>query len=228
MKVETFISKNLTKSAILAVASISALALSSCAPTAPPTPNPEQKNIPKAVFVNPYLPGTYQHFISESSYPKTYKVFKNEAALAAASPGETNVIIDLGLQRGILKKGDQILMDYPIASGKRQFPTPTGSYKVLEKLEKDKRSNLYGKIYDAEGKVVNSDADSSKDEIPEGGRFEGALMSYWMRITWDGIGMHQGRVPRYPASHGCIRHPRSVVKTVFSKVKVGTPVVVQD
>ena len=118
-------------------------------------------------------------------------------------------------------------MDYPVSTGNKNFPTPAGEYEVLEKTKAKKRSNLYGKIYDAEGTVVNSNADSSKDTIPEGGRFEGALMSSWMRITWDGIGMHRGKVPRYPASHGCIRTYYKAVDTVYDKVAIGTPVVVR-
>ena len=64
----------------------------------------------------------------------------------------------------------------------------------------------------------------SKDEIPEGGSFKGAAMPYWMRLTWTGVGMHQGRVPRYPASHGCVRMPSSVAGTIYSKTDLHTPV----
>jgi lipoprotein-anchoring transpeptidase ErfK/SrfK len=91
----------------------------------------------------------------------------------------------------------------------------------------DKRSNRYGRIYDAEGDCVESDADILKDAVPEGGRFEGAPMRYWMRLTNDGIGHHVGPVKRYRASHGCIRGPASAVPIVHKKVKPGTPVVVE-
>nr|NIP92955.1 L,D-transpeptidase family protein [Akkermansiaceae bacterium] len=104
------------------------------------------------------------------------------------------------------------------------FPTPPGSYKIVEKVRAEKRSNLYGTIYDAEGEVHISDADITKDEVPEGGTFKGASMPYWMRLSWSGIGMHQGRVPRHPASHGCVRIPSKVASTVYSKTGVGTPV----
>lgn len=193
----------------------------SCAST-PPTPNPDQTKKITGVFVNPYPAGTHDHFKAEPGYQKTYKIYKNQAALSSSAP--TRITIDLGLQRAVLYKGDQVAMDYPISSGKRAFPTPPGDYQVLEKLKTDKRSNLYGKIYDAEGKVVNSDADATKDPIPEGGKFVGASMPYWMRLTWSGIGMHRGRVPRYAASHGCVRTYSAAVSTVYSQVRVGTPV----
>jgi lipoprotein-anchoring transpeptidase ErfK/SrfK len=52
-------------------------------------------------------------------------------------------------------------------------------------------------------------------------------MRYWMRLTPDGVGHHIGPIRRYPASHGCIRGPSATIPTVYSKVKIGTPVVVE-
>lgn len=122
--------------------------------------------------------------------------------------------------------GDEVAMDYPVSTGRSKYPTPSGEYRIVEKM-KDKRSNLYGKIYGANGSLVNGDANMREDKVPEGGKYVGASMPYWMRFTWDGIGHHVGRVPRYPASHGCIRGQRSIMPTVYSKVKVGTPVTIQ-
>lgn len=197
----------------------------SCA-SGPPTPNPAQTQKISGVFVNPYPAGSYDHFKADPSYPKTYKIFKDQTALNSSAP--TRITIDLGLQRAMLYKGDTLAMDYPVSSGKRAFPTPTGNYQVLEKLKSDKRSNLYGKIYDAEGNLHKSDADATRDEIPEGGKFVGASMPYWMRLTWTGVGMHRGKVPRYAASHGCVRTYSAAVSTVYSQVQVGTPVAIVE
>lgn len=199
----------------------------SCSST-PPQPNPKQKIAYKAVYVNPFPAGTHDHFVASQKYPKTYDVWKNPDVLAKTNASNAKIIVDLSLQRARLYNGDALAMDYPISSGNRSFPTRTGSFKVLEKTANNKRSNLYGKIYDAEDKVVNDNANAKTDEIPEGGRFEGASMPYWMRITGDGIGMHRGVVPRYPASHGCIRTPGAIVPIIFSKVGIGTPVTVQN
>ena len=188
-----------------------------------PTPNPDQDKPLTAIFVNPYPPGTYAHFQAEPGYSKSYKVYKNQALLAQTSSGNSSLRINLRTQRAQLMKGDQVVMDYPVSSGKRKYPTPPGNYRIMEKLTQ-KRSNLYGKIYDAEGKLINSDADTREDEVPEGGRYEGASMPYWMRLTSTGVGHHVGRVPRYPASHGCIRGPRHVLPDVYKRVRVGTPV----
>jgi len=176
--------------------------------------------------VNPYPAGTYDHFKAEPTYPKTHSVWKDEALLSATNPGNSSIKVSLASQRGFLMNGDQVAMDYPICSGIKSRPTPTGTFHVLEKIV-EKRSNKYGKILDASGDVVNSDADSTIDVVPEGGKFQGASMRYWMRLTNDGVGHHIGPVRRYPASHACIRGPSATMPTVYSKVKEGTRVTVE-
>jgi len=175
---------------------------------------------------NPYPPGTYEHFKADPSYPKTHSVWKNEELLARTDASNSHLRIDLKAQRGFLMNGDEVVIDYPICSGRKSHPTPAGTFYILEKIV-DKSSNRYGRIYDAEGTLVNGDADFLNDPIPEGGKFIGAPMRYWMRLTHDGIGHHIGPVKRYPASHACIRGPSGTVPTVFSKVKEGTLVVVE-
>lgn len=180
----------------------------------------------KGNFINPYEEGSYEHFTANPDYyPKTYDVWRNVQLLPETNSSNSRLVICLKKQRGLLMRGDEVVMDYPICSGRRSHPTPPGEYKILEKVV-DKRSNKYGKIYDAEGACVNSDADSTKDEIPEGGKFVGARMSHWMRLTNDGVGHHIGNVRRYPASHACVRGPSKTVPTVYGKVKLGTPVTV--
>ena len=192
----------------------------------PGSPNPLQQMPLKAVHSNPYESGTYDHFVSQKGYPRNYGIWKNKDVLAKTNEKNSRIIIDLSAQRGYLMNGENLAMDYPVATGRSKYPTPTGKFQVLEKIMSDKASSTYGKIYDAEGKLINSDADSRTDIVPPGGKYVGAPMPYWMRITWDGIGMHKGKVPRYPASHGCIRTYYKVVPIVFSKVRVGTPVTV--
>ncbi len=174
-------------------------------------------------FVNPFPPNTHEHFKTEPNYKKTYNIYRDHSLLSEITPDTSSLSINLATQRAQLLHNGQVAMDYPIATGKSSHPTPPGEYTILEK-KKDKRSNLYGKILDASGNVVISDADSTKDKVPSGGKFLGAKMPYWMRFTWTGIGHHVGNVPRYPASHGCIRGKSSTLPEIFSRVKVGTPV----
>ena len=176
--------------------------------------------------VNPYPAGTYEHFKADPSYPLTKSVWKNDELLPLTDSSNSHIKIDLKTQRGFLMNNDQIVIDYPICSGIKSRPTPTGTFYILEKIV-DKKSNRYGRIYDAGGDVVNSNADAVLDKIPEGGKFVGAQMRYWMRLTHDGVGHHIGPVLRRPASHACIRGPSAVVPIVYSKVKEGSRVVVE-
>jgi hypothetical protein len=199
-------------------ATAAALLLANCAhqkPAAQTTANGQA--------VNPYPPGTYEYFKAERSYPKTYNVWKNDALLARTGPQNSHIRIDLATQRGLLMNGNEVVLDYPICSGIESRPTPTGTFYILEKVI-DKKSNRYGRYYDAAGTMVNGNADNVLDPLPVGGRFEGAEMHYWMRLTYDGVGHHIGPVRRYPASHACVRGPSQTIPIVYEKVKEGTRV----
>jgi lipoprotein-anchoring transpeptidase ErfK/SrfK len=52
-------------------------------------------------------------------------------------------------------------------------------------------------------------------------------MTNFMRLTNDGIGMHAGFLPGYPASHGCIRMPEHMSEIFFNNVNLGTPVTIE-
>ncbi|GAA5130704.1 L,D-transpeptidase [Luteolibacter yonseiensis] len=203
-------------------AALATLLLASCANQKPA----EVTKDGKKVFVNPYPAGTYDHFKAEPTYPKTYSVWKNDELLSRTNAENSSILISLEKQRGFLLNGEDVVLDYPICSGIPSRPTPPGTFYILEKVV-DKRSNKYGRIYDAAGELVNGDADVTLDPIPEGGKFEGASMRYWMRLTNDGVGHHIGPVKRRPASHACIRGPSATMPVVYSKVKPGTRVVVQ-
>ncbi|MDF1713507.1 MAG: L,D-transpeptidase [Akkermansiaceae bacterium] len=215
--------KNYLFPLLLAIAA--SVFLTSCG-NKPPKPNPAQTEIKSAVRVNPYPRGTYEHFKFDS-YPGTTRTWKNTALLAKANPSNTKVRIDLSSQRGFLLVNDEVAMDYRVSTGSSRHKTPTGDYKIIEKI-REKRSNLYGKILNASGAVVQSNADARKDTVPAGGSFRGASMPYWMRLTRTGIGMHQGNVNRRYASHGCIRTHYSAVPIVYSKTNIGTPVTVTN
>lgn len=204
-----------------------ALLLASCATKPAYLLGPDGKPVtPEGDFINPFEPGTYEHFKAAKDYPKTKEVWRDESLLSATNPDNARIIISRDKQRAFLMNGSLVAIDYPVSSGKPSRPTPAGEYTILE-MTVDKSSNAYGKVYDAEGKRLSGV--ETPDDVPEGGKFVGAPMPYWMRMTWDGVGHHIGYIPdgRYGASHACIRGPRSVVPTVFSKVAKGTPVIVE-
>jgi len=156
------------------------------------------------------------------------QTYRNEELMAKATAQNTAVEISLREQRGILLVDGAVGMDFPVATGKASHPTPKGSYKILEK-KKQHASNLYGRIFSSSGSTVVSDADTRDHGVPQGGRFVGAPMPYWMRMTTTGVGMHVGNVPGHrTASHGCIRLKKDTAVQLFSILDVGSPVTVDS
>lgn len=96
----------------------------------------------------------------------------------------------------VLHNGRTILQA-PISSGKKSKPSERGEFLIAQK-SKNHRSNLYNN----------------------------ARMPWFCRFSWTAGGLHQGNLPGYPASHGCIRTTREAAKFVFETCPMGTLVVV--
>jgi hypothetical protein len=139
---------------------------------------------------------------------------------AIASP---EIVISLSKQRVYLLLGGELAIDSPIASGRKEGWTPKGSFTVLEK-DLNHHSNKYGDLVDGGGHLIRKNVTSGA----AGGFFRGASMKYFLRLTQEGVGMHAGILPGYPASHGCIRLPREVAERLYKIVPTGTPVLVTD
>lgn len=151
----------------------------------------------------------------------------NEALLKQCTPENVHIIVSLAKQRAYLMLGDQVVADGPISSGKRGHSSPTGDFKVLEK-DPDHRSTVYGDFVDAQGRTVRAGISSRIDSAPSGTHYVGAPMKWFLRLTDEGVGMHIGILPGYPASHGCIRESADGAKLFYDHVKVGTPVTVES
>jgi lipoprotein-anchoring transpeptidase ErfK/SrfK len=192
-----------------------AMALSGCATF-------EQLQNPKSRQASRYRQ-QHEAFRAQEGWRKL--TYRQPDLIAQADAKNSAVEISLTEQRGLLLVNGAVAMDFPVATGKSSHPTPKGSFKILEK-KKDHASNLYGRILSPDGATVVSDADSRGDAVPEGGRFVGAAMPYWMRMTPTGVGMHVGYVPGRPASHGCIRLKKDVATELFGILEVGSPVTV--
>lgn len=83
------------------------------------------------------------------------------------------------------------------STGKKGHATPTGVFTVLQK-DKHHRSSTYNN----------------------------APMPNMNRLTWSGIALHAGKLPGYPASHGCVRLPFKFSQKLFGVTHVGTPVII--
>ena len=136
--------------------------------------------------------------------------------------GSPRIRIDLSDQKAYFYKGDQLAGVSALSTGDEKHRTPTGNFKITQK-NKWHKSNLYGDYVDGAGNVVVANVDVNKDPMPPGTRFEGSKMTHFMRFT-GGVGMHEGFLPGYPASHGCVRMPGEMAQTFFNNVSEGTPV----
>ncbi|PZQ10016.1 MAG: L,D-transpeptidase [Rhodanobacter denitrificans] len=116
-----------------------------------------------------------------------------------APAGPLVLVVSLDEQRAYAYRNGIAIGVSTISSGKPGKDTPTGVFTILQK-SKDHRSNLY-----------NS-----------------APMPYMQRLTWDGIALHGGSLPGYPASHGCVRLPKAFAEKLFAVTQRGDTVVVAD
>ena len=151
----------------------------------------------------------------------------NQALLKQCTPDTVHIVVSIPKQRAYLMLNEQIVIDSPVSSGKRGHSSPTGHFTVLEK-DPNHHSSLYGDFVDRSGRVVRGGVSARIDSAPSGTHFAGAAMKWFLRLTGDGVGMHIGILPGYPASHGCIRESAEGAKLFYDHVKVGTPVAVGD
>lgn len=124
------------------------------------------------------------------------------------------VILRLGQRRVYLYQGEQVIASYPVAVGKAGWETPTGNFKVMQKIENPVWQNPWT------GEVRSPGPDS-------------ALGLRWIGFWTDGkdtIGFHGTPTINsigQAASHGCVRMRNEDVVALFEQVDVGTPVIVE-
>ncbi|KAF1688235.1 hypothetical protein B1992_01610 [Pseudoxanthomonas broegbernensis] len=113
--------------------------------------------------------------------------------------GPVVLVVSLDEQRAYVYRNGVAIGLSTISSGKPGHETPAGVFTILQK-NRDHRSNLYNN----------------------------APMPYMQRLTWDGIALHGGALPGYPASHGCVRLPQAFAQKLFGITRNGDTVVVAD
>lgn len=119
--------------------------------------------------------------------------------LGASAYAGKRIIVDLSTQTATAYENGAAVFSGNISTGTVKRPTPTGSFRVLEK---------------------DIDHISTSWPKPNGG----AKMSYMLRLTNYGIAMHLGYVPSYPASHGCIRLQNGFAQRMYGWAHVGVSV----
>jgi lipoprotein-anchoring transpeptidase ErfK/SrfK len=137
--------------------------------------------------------------------------------------GKASVKISLSEQRAYFYKAGLLVGISQLSTGREGLNTPAGNFSIIQK-DVNHVSTKYGDFVDSSGAVVKPNV-SVDDKKPPGAHFKGAPMPYFMRIV-DGVGMHAGYLPGYPASHGCIRMPEFMAENFFKSVSSGTPVTI--
>jgi L,D-transpeptidase catalytic domain len=136
-------------------------------------------------------------------------------------PGSPKIVVYLSKQRAYFYKGKRVVGESTVSTGKPGFSTPPGHYHVISK-DRNHVSSEFGDYVDDYGNVVKSNIDAAKDSQPPGTHFDGARMPYCMHFN-GGYAMHEGYVPRYAASHGCIRLPKRMAQHFFDASPQGRP-----
>jgi lipoprotein-anchoring transpeptidase ErfK/SrfK len=114
-----------------------------------------------------------------------------------SEPDRMRIEVDLGAQTAQLLVDEVAETTVPISSGRKGYPTPKGEFVVTNK-HRHWRSTIYG-----------------------------SSMPYYLRLSCRAFGLHAGRLPGYPASHGCVRLNKKDAESFFERVPVGTVVVIK-
>jgi hypothetical protein len=109
-----------------------------------------------------------------------------------AEAGPLEIVISLSQQRAFVFRGGTLIGASTISSGREGYESPYGRFQILQK-RRDHRSNRY-------------------DDAP---------MPYMQRLNWHGVALHGGKIPGYPASHGCIRLPMGFAKALYGATELG-------
>lgn len=137
---------------------------------------------------------------------------------AVATTTSTRVILlSLSRREISLQRDGKVVGSWPVVIGAPETPTPSGTYKVLNKVLNPKyQSTASGKINHTTGPA-------------------GPLGDRWMGFHSKGnndFGIHGTPWPwwvdaRAAVSHGCVRMKNEHVRLLFDQVDIGTPVVIK-
>ncbi|MGD9503105.1 MAG: L,D-transpeptidase [Methyloceanibacter sp.] len=114
-----------------------------------------------------------------------------------APSGPVAIIVSVPKQRVYVYRNGILIGVSTCSTGKKGYETPTGVFTILQKAE---------------------DHYSSE--------FDDAPMPHMERLTWSGVALHAGKLPGYPASHGCVRLPPKFAESLYTVTQIGTPVII--
>ena len=147
--------------------------------------------------------------------------------MATNSRWPASIVIHLDEQKAYFYKRKQLAGISWISTGREGLETPTGHFHIIQK-DKDHVFWQDGNYLDeGDGNISsNTKADCNGGPDAEAGTtYDGDVMPFFMRIV-AGTGLHEGYLPGYPASHGCIRMPGFMAENFFYNVESRTPVTI--
>jgi lipoprotein-anchoring transpeptidase ErfK/SrfK len=146
--------------------------------------------------------------------PLVMKTLKPSISKAGFGPV---IVIHRGSNSLQLFNGEKPWRSFRVATGRSQYPTPTGSFRIV-----DMQTNPWWRPPD-------SDWAKGLKPIPPGPG--NPLGTRWMGLTAPGVGIHgtpDAASIGYSASHGCIRMLIPDATWLFDHVSIGTPVLIVD
>jgi hypothetical protein len=133
---------------------------------------------------------------ADANFTKRQRDAARKDAQPALPPGQLHIVINIGKQQLSLYSDGALIARSPVSTGTKTHPTPTGVFSIIQK-RRHHVSNLYY-----------------------------ASMPFMQRLTWSGVALHQGALPGYAASHGCVRLPSAFAQTLWKTTKIGARVVI--
>jgi L,D-transpeptidase ErfK/SrfK len=109
---------------------------------------------------------------------------------------------------------------YALAVGKPSWPTPTGTYKII-----DKRKNPTWNVPESIQEEMEEEGYEVVEKVPPGPK--NPLGKFFMLTSAEGVGIHATNRPwsvGYYVSHGCIRMLPDEIEKLFPQITIGTPV----
>lgn len=145
--------------------------------------------------------------------------YHTAASHSAQDWGDTYAEVDISAQHMWYISGGSVVLETDVVTGE-PIPEKETTLGVYDILEKSLNKTLVGEDNPVTGKPIY--------ETP---------VSYWMRVTWSGIGFHDaiwqpafgGTLYRDGlGSHGCINMPLDMAAALYNVISVGTPVIVHN
>jgi lipoprotein-anchoring transpeptidase ErfK/SrfK len=118
--------------------------------------------------------------------------------VATNALADTVITVSLAEQKLYVYEDGNVIASSPVSTGKKGHRTPTGTFYVRY-----------------------------KQRLAHSKKYDNAPMPYLLMVTEDGVGIHAGKLPGHPASHGCIRVPLKFAEKLYSMIETGTIVSIE-